>query len=221
MSVGSHAARHVAARPHWRRPGGVAIIALAVVLGLIGSGVLVWHASYAAFTATTSNGANSFAAGSVQLSDDDAATAMFSVTGLTPGATASSCITATYNGNVATAGVKLYIAAGGLVKGGSGPDYLSSYLTMKVEEGTDTNPTSFGDCTGFTADGVGQPILNNTLTNIASTNTNYATGAGTWAPSVAASKKVYRFTYTLSAAAPNTIQGLTDTATFTWEAQNS
>lgn len=220
MSVVSHPARHAAPGARWRRPGGVAVVASAVVVGLIGSGALVWHASYAAFSSTTSNGANSFKAGSVQLQDDDSASALFSVTGLTPGATSSSCITATYSGDLANAGVKVYVGTGGLTKGGPGPTYLSDYLTMKVEEGTDTNPTTFGDCTGFVADGSGQPILNNTLTNIASTNTNYATGAGTWVPSTG-DKKVYRFTYTLDAAAPDTIQGLTDSVTFTWEVQNS
>jgi hypothetical protein len=221
MSDGTHAARHALARAPWRRPGGIVVIAVAVVIGLIGSGVLVWHASYAAFTSTTSNGANSFAAGSVKLADDDSNTALFTVSGLTPGATNSNCITVTYNGDLASAGVKVYIATGGLTKGGTGPAYLSDYLTMKVEEGTDTNPNNFGDCTGFSPDASGQPILNNTLTTIAGANTNYASGGGTWAPSSAGSQKVYRFTYTLSATAPDTIQGLSDSATFTWEAHSS
>lgn len=93
---------------------------------------------------------------------------------------------------------------------------------MKVEEGTDTNPGSFADCTGFSADASGQPILDDTLSNIAAANTDYATGAGgAWAPSTAGSQKVYRFTYTLSASAPNGIQGLSDTVKFTWETQNA
>lgn len=220
MSIGAHAVPNPTAPSRWRH-GRIIVVAVAVVLGLIGSGVLVWHASYAAFSATTSNGTNTFGAGSVALTDNDASAAMFTTPPLAPGATGFSCITATYNGNLATAGVKLYIAPGDLVQGGTGPDYLSTYLTMKVEEGTDTNPTTFGDCTGFTADATGQPILNAPLTTISTTQVDYASGAGTWAPSTAGSSKVYRFTYTLSASAPNTIQGLTDTAKFTWEVQNS
>lgn len=220
MSVVTSGARHTLARSPWRRPGGIAVIAFAVVLGLIGSGILVWHASYAAFSSTTTNGANSFKAGSVTLTDNDSTTALFSVTGLKPGSTASNCITVTYSGDLANTGVKVYIKSGDLIKGGSGPDYVSDSLNMKVEEGTDTNPTTFGDCTGFSADASGQPILNTTLTSIAGTNTSYANGAGTWVPA-AGNTKVYRFTYTLSASAPNDIQGLTDTVSFTWEVRNS
>lgn len=218
MSAGTHAARHALGRGLWRRPGGIVVIALAVVLGLIGSGVLVWHASYAAFSSTTSNGANSWTAGTVTLSDDDAAAVMFNATGLKPGSTGTSCITVNYTGNLSTAGVKLYIKAGDLVKGGAGPSYLSDYLTMTVAEGSDTNPTTFGDCTGFVASNT---IINAVhLSSIATTNTNYATGAGVWAPAASGSK-VYEFTYTLDASAPSSVAGLNDTATFTWEAQNN
>lgn len=220
MSVGTHAARHAVARSPWRRPGGIAVIAFAVVLGLLGSGLLVWHASYAAFTSTTSNGANSFSAGTVALTDDDSAAVMFNVTKLKPGSTGSSCITVTYNGNLATAGVKLYVKTGDLVD--STPS-IGSYINFTVNQGTDTNPTTFGDCTGFAADGSGQPIVNNVaLATIATSNTSYANGVGgIWAPSAAGSTKVYKFDYTLSSSAPDTVQGLTATVKFTWEAQNS
>lgn len=218
MSIGTHAAGHAATRAGWRRPGGIAVIALAVVLGLVGSGILVWHASYAAFTSTTSNGTNSWTSGSVTLSDDDSASLLFNATGLKPGSTDTKCITVSYGGNLPTSGVKLYIKTGDLAD--STPS-LASYINMTVSEGTDTNPTTFGDCTGFVADGVGQPIVNNVaLATIATSNTNYATGAGVWAPSATASK-VYQFTYTLSASTPDTVQGKTATASFTWEARSS
>ena len=218
MSVGTHAARHAGTRSPWRRPGGIAIIAFAVVLGLIGSGILVWHASYAAFTSTTSNGANSWTSGTVTLSDDDSAALMFNITGMKPGDTSTKCITVSYSGDLATNGVKLYIKTGDLVD--SSPS-IGSYIDMTVNEGTDTNSTTFGDCTGFVADASGQPIINNVdLATISTTKKDYATGAGVWTPAAAGSK-VYEFTYTFNASAPDTVQGKTATAIFTWEAQNA
>src|SRR4051794_12174559 len=97
-----------------RVPGGVAKM-LAIPVALVASGGLVWHASYAAFTATTDSRGNSWTAGSVALHDDDGsantpstATAMFNATGLKPGSTGENCLTVTYDGSIAS-GVKLYI----------------------------------------------------------------------------------------------------------------
>ena len=46
------------------------VLAATVPLGIIASGVLVWQASYAAFSATTTNPSNTFSAGTVTLTDD-------------------------------------------------------------------------------------------------------------------------------------------------------
>lgn len=207
---------HVAGRHRraTRRLSATPFLVLAVVAGLVASAVLIWHASFAAFTATTSNSNNQWSSGTVTLSDDDTNQAMFSATGLKPGSTGSHCITVQYGGSLPAA-VKLYIAPGGLTHSAGSSPYLSDYLTITVEEGSGGN---FGSCTGFTPS---TTIINAVhLTTIASTYTNFATGAGTWAPSGAANK-VYRFTYTLDASAPNTVAGQTDTATFTWEADNT
>ena len=66
-------------------PARLIVAVLAVPLGLLGSGALVWQASYAAFTAQTTSPGNSWSTGSVALTDDDAGAAMFSRTGLAPG----------------------------------------------------------------------------------------------------------------------------------------
>src|SRR5665647_332083 len=59
---------------------GTALVAVAA------SAALVWQASYSAFSATTANPNNTWAAGSVVLSDDDSSdTAMFTATLLKPG----------------------------------------------------------------------------------------------------------------------------------------
>ena len=80
-------------------------VALLAIVGVIGSSAMVWQASNAAFTATTNDGVNSFAAGTVALSDNDLGTALFSATNLKPGSTGQACIRVTYSGTLA-AGVR-------------------------------------------------------------------------------------------------------------------
>jgi len=189
----------------WRRPGPLAI-ALAVVMGLLGSGTMMWHSSSAVFSSTTSNGSNSWTLGSVTLADDDTGSAMFTATGLVPGATGSNCIAVTYSGNVATT-VKLYVSAS------ADASSVAQYINVTVVEGTGGG---FGSCGAFVA---GTTIINNVaLSTISSTDIAYGSGVGTWAPS-SSGTKVYKFTYTLSAAVPSAKQSAATTATFQWEAQ--
>ena len=81
-----------------------------VPAALLVSALLVWQASNAAFSATTSNPGNSWTAGSVTLTDDDGGTspttgtAMFSAAGLVPGSTGSHCIAVTSTGTVPATG---------------------------------------------------------------------------------------------------------------------
>lgn len=187
---------------------------LAVPLGLLGSGALVWQASYAAFTAQTVNPANSWTTGSVALSDDDGGAAMFSQSAVKPGSSGQKCITVTYNGSI-TSGVRLFIATGGLT--GSTP--LASALTLVVEEGSGSSFGASPDCTGFTA--TGGPLYSGTLNGFATTRTQYSNGVSAWAPTGAAQTRTFRFAWTLPTSADNTVQNLSTTATFTWEAQNT
>jgi hypothetical protein len=173
--------------------------ALAVGLIAFGSG-----GTYAAFSGTTSNGGNAFAAGTVYLTDNDAAAVMFNVSGMRPSdAARTSCITVTYGGSL-NADVKLY--------GATSSTGVEQYLNLKIETGTSAAP--FGSCAGFVA---GATLYNDTLANLPS---SWATGiADTSAnPWTAGHAQTYRFTVSLqnNAAA----QGKTATATFTWEAEN-
>src|SRR5947209_19250226 len=105
------------------------VLAAAVPLGVLASGVLIWQSSYAAFSGTTTNGNNTFSAGSVTLTDDhQPATALFTAPNLKPGSTGSSCIKVTYNGNLAAA-VKMYVKSGDLT---NTTGDLSPYLTIAV-----------------------------------------------------------------------------------------
>lgn len=182
------------------RVGRAAVVPMALVAG----STMVWQSSNAAFNATTINGSNSWAAGSVAISDDDAASLMFNVSGLKPGDTGTKCIRVTYNGNLA-ANVKMYTSA----QSGT----LGQYLDFTVQQG---DGGTFADCTGFSGANIYTP---GTLNGFNTAHTNFGNGAGTWAPTGAAQTKTYRVTYTLQD--NNAAQGLTANATFTWEAQNS
>src|SRR4051794_4010532 len=78
--------------------------ALAVTVGMLGSGFLMYQSSQAAFSDTTSNAANRFAAGKVVLGNSSNGTAMFSQAAngyLKPGQSGFFCIQVDYTGNVA------------------------------------------------------------------------------------------------------------------------
>ncbi|CAN5234121.1 hypothetical protein BH11ACT2_BH11ACT2_06200 [soil metagenome] len=185
---------------------------IAIPAALVASGVVVSAASYSAFSSVSENPASNWATGSVSLTDDDAGVAMFSATGLKPGSTGTKCIAVTSTGSLASA-VKLYGT------GAATTNSLSSYVNLVITQGTGG---SFGSCTGFAALASGSAVFSGTLAGLATTATNYSTGLGAWAPTGATSEtRVYRFVYTVDAAAPNTTQSSTATISFAWEAQNS
>jgi hypothetical protein len=199
-----------------------AVRAVAPVAGLLAAGLLVWQGSYAAFSATTTNAANNWAAGSVSLINDSGA-AMFTTTAVTPaGATDAktlkpgdvriNCIKVTNNGTLAGP-VKLYVPTGTY----SQTNALGDNLTVTVEEGTGTAATAFGNCVGFTSTATIVP--GSTLTALAAASTTYATGAGSAGALAVNGVRYYRFTTTVNVAAPNTVQSGTSTATFQWEIQ--
>jgi hypothetical protein len=176
----------------------------AALLSLLMVSVLVVTASRAAFSDTTDNAANSWAAGTVTITDDDSGSAMFSVTAMKPGQTVTNCIAVTYSGTLTPADVKLY--------GSTGGTGLDAYLDTTVEIGTGG---SFGDCTGFTTSST---LFSGTLASFASTYTNWASGLAAWSPASTPESRTFKFTMTLQD--DNSAQGLDATATFTWEAQN-
>lgn len=122
---------------HWRRFAVVA--ALALVVPAAGG------ATYAAFTATTTNSGNLIGAGSVKLSDNGDGSSLMSLSAALPGNTTNACIRVTYDGSL-PATVRLHGTTTG-----SG---LDQYLDLKVTRGV-YNPTepAFKSCTNFQADG--------------------------------------------------------------------
>lgn len=183
-----------------------------VLVGLVGA--VAGLASFSAFSSATANAANSFAAGTVNIGDNDAGTAMYSVTNQKPGDTLTKCIKVTYTGSLAST-VKLYASAVGTV---------GSYISLTVTPGTGS-PT-FPGCTGFTADASGA-IYTGTLKGFADTYSSYATGladnpgaASSWVTNDAV---VYQFTLTLqdnNSANGGATALSSGTHSITWEAQN-
>ncbi|AOX65223.1 MULTISPECIES: hypothetical protein [unclassified Curtobacterium] len=185
---------------------------IAIPAALVASGVVVSTASYSAFSATTVNPTSNWTAGSVALTDDDNNTALFNATGLKPGSTGANCITVTSTGTLPST-VKLYGTNAATTNA------LASNINLTVEQGTGGG---FGSCTGFTAASTNGTLYSGTVAGFGTASTNFATGVGSWAPTGSGSEsRVYRFTYTVSSTAPNTVQGGTAALGFTWEAQNS
>ncbi|MET0590451.1 MAG: hypothetical protein ABWZ77_04680 [Naasia sp.] len=202
MSSTATAARRTAVIAKW----------VAVPAALLLSGAIIANASYSAFSATTSNSADNWAAGTVALTDDDSSAALFTASNLKPGSTGTKCIVVSSTGSLPSL-VKLYGT------GAATTNALSSSINLTVTQGTGG---SFGSCTGFTALSSGASVFSGTLAGFGSSATGYANGLGNWAPTGAATEtRTYQFTYTVDSAAPNTTQGGTASIGFTWETQNS
>jgi hypothetical protein len=186
---------------------------LAVPLGLLLSGLFVWNASNAAFTATASNGGNEWKAGTVALTSD-ATLPMFNVSNIKPGDTGQRCIAITSTSNFATA-VKLYSS-----ESAAPTNDIEPYINLTVEKGTGG---SFGSCTGFTPT-VGAPGYTGTLDAFLTAQTNYSNGTGPWALTGVSPPETitFRLTWTFSLTAPNAAQsGTTSNITFIWEADQA
>jgi hypothetical protein len=185
---------------------------LAVPAAVAVSGLVVSHASYSAYSATTVNPTSNWTTGSVALSDDDTNTAAFTAKNQKPGSTGKRCIVVTSTGSLPAA-VKLYATAA------STTNNLASYIDLTVTQGTGG---SFGDCAGYTPLATGGTLFTGTAATFGSSYTGYANGLGGWATTGAPSEsRTYQISYTVNTAAPDSTQGGTAAFGLTWEAQNS
>lgn len=182
----------------------------AAPVAVVAAAGLVWNASYSAFSDTTENPTSNWAAGTVNLTDDDSNTALFNASNLKPGSTGNKCIEVKSTGSLPSA-VKLYTSSYANTNG------LGSHITVSVEEGS---PGNFAGCGSFS----GTQIMSGTLASLSTTRTNYSNGVGSWTTNGTTNGtdvKVYKFTYTLAANTPDSAQGGTAAMGFTWEAQNT
>lgn len=183
---------------------------IALPLALVASSGLVYQASNAAFTASTSNGSNTWSSGTVLLADDDSSSVMFNATDIKPGSTGIKCINVTYSGTLAGQ-VRLYVT--------SPSGTLGQYLDLTVEEGTGATGGATLSCSGFSA-GSTLSAGGETLDSFATAHSAFGGGVSAWAPTGASSEtRSYRVTYTLQD--DNNAQNKSAAATFTWEARNT
>jgi hypothetical protein len=184
-------------------------LATLVVIGV--TGALAAFGTFSAFSDTTANTGNSFSTGTVTLTNN-ATSAMFNaVTGAVPGAPSTDrCIKVAYTGSLSST-VKLYTT-----DSSSGP--LSAYVDVTITPGTYSGADpAFPLCTGFTPDS-GGAIYSGTLDAFRTGKNSYANGV----TGLALPSTVYKFSYTLDAAAPNTAQGAsTGSHSYTWEARSN
>jgi hypothetical protein len=179
--------------------------------------------TYAAFTKTTANYSDTYAAGTVILANNSAGAALLSLTNAVPtlaSQTDTGCITVTYTGSL-PANVRLYATVGGTG--------LATYLGVTVTRGSfSPSAPAYRSCTNFVADATtyvaGQApgvIYNGTLAGFGS---SYAAGlvdptAGTPASWTTGTSRVYKYTVLLQ----DTLaaRGKNATASFSWEARNA
>ncbi|WP_433202170.1 hypothetical protein ACQP00_31870 [Dactylosporangium sp. CS-047395] len=185
---------------------------LALFAGLSVAGVLIWQASFAAFSATTNNGSNTWSTGTVSFGANSPATALFTASAVKPGSTGTACVKITYTGSLAAV-VKLYLKNSDLT------GTLGQYLTLQINEGTG----SASDCSDFVSAGndfnaTGLADTTKTLSTFNTASNSYATGVSSWAATTNATK-TYQFKYQVQD--NNAAQNSTASATFTWEAQNT
>ena len=183
----------------------------ALVIAVLGS--IAAFGVFAAFSQTTVNSGNSFAAGTVTIGDNDAGSALYNVSNRKPGDTVTSCIRVTYSGTL-TSDVRLYTTD---TIGAIGP-----YVNLTIDAGSQPAAV-FPSCTGFTPD-AGGSLFNGTLAGFSAAHNSYVNGLldypGTIATSWATGNVVvYRFTVSLQD--NNAAAGLASGShAFTWEARN-
>lgn len=182
---------------------------LAVPAGLALSALLIWQASYAAFSSTAANEDNSWSAGTVTITDDDGDQPLFSVENLAPGATESRTVTAQYEGSL-DAQVSFYGRNFTEPAADANGTTLADYIVLTVEG--NTGPTFGAGPTGT--------IFRGTLAAFAEMNSferglHYDAAGG--APVEQGS---FRFTYRVADDAPNSVQGQEVGIDFVAEAQS-
>lgn len=182
-------------------------------LGVVGVALvstMVVRASSAAFTGSTSNDANTWDAGTVTLTDNDAGAAMFKAANLRPGDTAKKCVEVTYTGSLTPAeAIKIH----GVIDSGTSPAASATLsddldIVLNIYAATQTCAT---------ANPTPSPVYSGTLAGLPS---GYATGSTTaWTPAGGASEvRAFELTYTLGTDTSNDAQGDGATANFVWEA---
>ena len=194
----------------------------AVPAALVASALIVWQASYAAFSATTDSPNNQWSSGSLALTNDTAGafattgTFMFNPGSVLPGDTGSWCVNVKNAGTVASTStdpIKFYAP----LPAGLASNVLAQNLTLSVvESSTAVTGGAAGSCSGYTA---GITVYSGLLSAVPN---SFATGAAPAGAGVLASgaTRGYRLTWTMPSTTTNAAAGLTLTGVdFAWTMQ--
>lgn len=185
----------------------------ALALALFGAG---FAGTLAIFTATASNGSNTFTTGTVILGDNDSGAAMLALSNAKPGDSDTSCIRVSYTGSLAST-VRLY----GTTTGTG----LDPYLTLTVTRGALS--TAFDNCTGFVADvtnyiGAGSGVVySGTLQGFADDYATALVDPTSGAPETWTNGETHDYRFVVTVGTSDSGQGKTASQTFTWEARNT
>jgi len=193
------------------------LAATAAALGL--AGVLAGVGTWSAFSDTTANDNNTFAAGTVILTDDQAAsTPMYTLSALDPtDPVHAKCIVVSYSGTL-PASVRLYGTTGGTG--------LANYLNLKVTRGSISPSTTPGDCTNFAPDATNYVsqgngvIYNGTLAGYPDDESGAIVDPNAAAPESWTNPESHAYKLEISVADNNDAQGRTATQSFTWLARH-
>ncbi|MEX2620945.1 MAG: TasA family protein [Egibacteraceae bacterium] len=177
---------------HARRNLAIVAVAAVTALGLVF--FMISSVTGAAWTDTTDNTGNSWATGTVSLTDDDLGVTMFTVDDMVPGEVVENSITVT-NASSVPLDVRLYSDT--LVD----TDLLAQHLNLKI---------------GTTA-GAGD-IYDGTLLAFATTFVDFANGTAV-IDLAAAGTQTYHFWVELDSATLDTFQNTSAGLDFVWEGQ--
>ncbi|WP_445148755.1 TasA family protein [Baekduia sp. Peel2402] len=178
----------------------LASIASLSVFGAVGA----WG-TYSAFTDTTGTTGSTFSSGTVRVTDDDAGSALFGLTGLIPGVSATKCINVTNAGDVAFSNVALSATATGTLGGA---------LQVVIDKGTGATGGASNSCTNFVQGTAG---LITGLLNALPTVGSPQNDGSAWNPG---DTRSYRVKVTLDPLAANSFQGKTAGLDLTWTASS-
>ena len=177
-----------------------------VVLGAVGA--VATAGAFSAFSSQTDNPNNQITAGTVEIEDNDASGALYSIAAAKPNDPKESCIEVKYTGSL-PASVTMYRVPGAL-------GTLAPYANIKVEYGTQASP-SFPSCTGFSSDGT---LYDGDLPGVATTyGGGYVATPGVDGDWDLNETLVYRVTVSIDD--DSAAEGLTTgTHSLRWEARN-
>lgn len=183
------------------------VLAGALAAAVVTAAAFTWGTAWATFTVTTPTYSTNWSTGTVALADDDAGSALFSVTGLAPGAAGTRCIAVTSTGSV-PALVHLYVRDRSTTKS------LTSALTVAVVAGTGGGTSG---CADFS------PATTVYRGSLAAFPSSWSTGVDAWSTtgSTAGETRTYQITWSVPATASTGAQGGTAAVAFTWEAQST